>query len=166
MPREAREVLVKDLLQDAWDQSNTYGLTPNISFGWFDADTLVPDVAVAQASENPAGGGDTGFRGMKPDGSGDGTQYIIGTVPVHVFCRNEELDSASTQNARQFNAAAMDEVQRIIGNNNENPQNPSTNNRPVDSLAYDGRNPAPEPDDVPMVDHYVATVRYTYRDND
>lgn len=161
MTREAREKLILQLLQDGWTPGNTYGVTPHISFGWFDESKDVPQLTVGQPEESPTDGGTTGYSHIRVN-SGPG-QSIIGTLPVHVWSTYERLDSAgsSSTNPREFNERCCEEVQRIVSANAASPTNPSSGNQPVSSIAYDGREPVPEPD-RPEVDHYRAEVRYNY----
>lgn len=161
MTREAREKLVLDLLEDEWNASNTFGATPHISYGWFDESKTVPQVTIRQPEESPVDGGNTGYSHIGPDG--DPGQTIGGTVQVHVWSSSDRLDQAgaSTSNPREFNERCCEEVQRIVTANAASPTNPSTGAQPVSSIAYDGRDPVPEPD-RPNVFHYRALVRYGY----
>lgn len=163
MPREAREDLVLELLKDAWNASNTFGVTPKISFGWFREDVPQPQVTVGQPEESPVDGGETGYSHISADGNPG--QTIGGTVDVHVWSTPDKLEAqgASTNNPRQYNERCCEEVQRIVGENASTPTNPSTGNEPVSSLAYDGRQPVPEPDHDDRY-HYIATVQYGYED--
>lgn len=159
--REPREDLVLQLLQADWNKSNTFGQTPKITFGWFNEDAGNAQVTVAQPEESPIDAGDTGYSHISADGNPG--QTIGGTIQVHVWSRKEDLSGASTDNPRQYNERCCEEIKRIAGANAVSPTNPDTGNQPVDSLAYDGRVPVPEPD-RPSVFHYRATVRYGYDD--
>lgn len=162
MPREPRERLVLDLLQADWTAGNTFGLTPKLTFGWFNEDAGNAQVTVGQPEESPIDGGNTGYSHISADGTPG--QTVGGTIPVHVWSRTDDLGGASTDNPRQYNERCCEEIKRIVGNHAASPTNPDTGNQPVDSLAYDGREPVPEPDRTPTVFHYKATVRYGYGD--
>lgn len=161
MTREPREKLVLALLQTDWTPANTFDATPHISFGWFEDGKDVPQVTVGQPEESPVDGGQTGYSHIRV-GSGPG-QTIGGSIAVHVWSTTDRLDAvgASTKNPREFNERCCEEVQRIVGENASTPTNPSTGAEPVSSIAYDGREPVPEPD-RPGVEHYRAEVRYGY----
>lgn len=163
MTREAREKLLLELLQAGWKKANTFDVTPHISFGWFDESKSTPQVTIGQPEESPTGGGNTGYSHIRV-GEGPG-QSIIGTMPVHVWSTHERLSSAgaTTSNPREFNERCCEEVKRIVRANASTPTNPSTGAEPVSSIAYDGREPVPEPD-RPEVEHYATEVRYTYED--
>ena len=157
---EPPERLVLDILQVEWDNTNSYDLTPKISFGWFDESSGIPQVTISQPDESPSDGGNTGFSGISVDGP---TQRFTGTIEVNVWCRPSDLENANTVNPRQYNQAAAMEIQRIIGNNNDRPENPRTGNMPVNFLSYAGKTPVPEPDDtIKMLRHYNVVVSYGY----
>lgn len=160
MSREPAEKLVLDLLTEYWDSGNSYGLTPKITYGWFNEAPDVPQVTVPQADESTANGGETGYSGIDPS-TGDPTQTYSGTVTAHVWSRKDDLDTAGTNNPRQYNGQAAEEIRRIAKDNANKPTNPKTGNTPVDTLAYLGKTPGPDEDDVPAVFHYVVTVGYT-----
>jgi len=163
MPREPREQLLLHLLRDNWDASNTLGVTPDISFGWFRDEADQPQAAVGQPEESPLGGGETGYSHISPDGRPG--QTLAGTIDIHVWSTPQRLEAqgASTNNPRQFNERCCEEIQRIISNHASRPVNPDSGNQPVDVLAYDGRAPAPEPDYDDRF-HYIATAAYGYDD--
>jgi len=163
MPREPREDLVLELLRDQWDPSNTFGVTPDISFGWFREEASQPQVTVGQPEESPANGGETGYSHISADG--DPGQTIAGTIDVHVWSTPDRLgaQNASTKNPRQYNERCCEEIQRIVGENASRPTNPDTGNQPVSFISYDGRIPVPEPDFDDRF-HYTAPVAYGYED--
>lgn len=155
--------LLLDILQVEWEESNTFGLTPDITFGWFDDDKDIPQLTIGQPEESPTGGGETGFSGLGVDGP---TQRIVGTIDTDAWCRPGDLKQASTRNPRQYNSAVADEVQRILEDYNDKPTNPRTGEQPVNFLSYGGRTPVPEPDDtLKMVRHYNVIVNYGYGPN-
>lgn len=172
MVREPREQLVLDFLEDRWTAANTFGETPHISFGWFDDPPSKPYICVLQPEEGPIGGGETGFDGMDPN-LGSPHQTIRGTVPVHVFATNRELDNASTDNPREYltgsasrtdgsvSGGAIGEIYRIVRNNAVDPTNPKTGNTPVQLLSAGDAAPAPEEDETGVF-HYLAPINYIY----
>lgn len=137
MPREATEQLVVDLLQDQWDKSNTYSLTPKITFGYFDSkDEGQPAVTVPQPTETPVGGGNTGYDGIDPQG-GTPHQTVNAQMSIHIWTSLEDVrdSDATTNNPRQYNERAAQEIVRIVKDNAERPTNPRTGNQPVQFLA-------------------------------
>lgn len=162
MPREPREKLVLALLQEEWTPAHTFGLTPKITFGWFNEDVDTAQVTIRQPEESPVDGGETGYSHIRV-GDGPG-QTIGGTIQVHVWARESDLEGAETQNPREFNERCCEEIQRIAGEHASQPVNPRSGNQPVGFIAYDGREPIPEPDRTPTVFHYQAIVRYGYDD--
>ncbi len=157
------EKLVLDILQEEWSSTLTYDLTPNITFGWFDEDKEIPQVTIRQPDEEPINGGETGFSGIYP-ADGSPTQRITGTIGVHIWCRPDDLDSATTRNPRQYNQAVTNGIQEIIKDGyQDSPASPRTGETPVNYLSYGGKTPAPEPDDtIKMLRHYVVTLNYGY----
>lgn len=160
MSREAPEKLVLDLLTSEWNSANTFGLTPRITYGWFDEDGDIPQVTVPQADESVAGGGETGYSGIDPS-TGEGTQHYSGEVTVHVWSRGDDLSTADTSHPRQYNSEASEEIRRIAKANDDKPKNPKTGNTPVGTLAYLGKTPAPDDDEMRTVFHYAVRLGYT-----
>lgn len=163
-PRELREQLILDLLQDKWDNSNTYGLTPNITFGWYDKKTDgTPLLAIPEADEGPSGGGETGYDSI--DGSGGGPkQTKDGGVNCHVWTHRDDLGSASTNHQRQYNSAVTEEIERIAADNAVRPTNPRTGNQPVRLIAAGEARPVEE--DEHALFHRVQRVNFRYHTND
>jgi hypothetical protein len=173
--REPREQLVLDILRGNWDNTNTFGLTPKISYGWFEG-VDQPQVTIQQPSEGPINGGNTGYSAI--DGS-DGTlhQDISGSVDLHIWCAFDELDSTSATHPRQYitgdadrtdgsvNLGVLGEIERIVRENAYNPTNPETNNNPVWSMAPGDGNQAPEPDEQGLF-HYIKPVQFVYNTGD
>lgn len=160
-----------DLLQQNWNSSNTFSETPSIIYAEWDNPPSKPYVNVEQPTEGPINGGDTGFDGIDPSGNSP-HQTISGTVPIHLFASNTELDNATTDNARKYltgiaesdgtiNGGAVEEVYRIVRNNSVNPTNPKTGNNPIDLLSASSFNKVPEPDE-PQTFHYAGEIQYIY----
>lgn len=156
--REEREKLVLDLLKSEWVESNTYGLTPTISFGWFDEDHTNPQVTIPQPDEGPINGGNTGYSGQDPS-TGGLHQTKTGSIDINLWAEYRDLDGASTDHPRQYLAAVEAEIERIIIENGFNPTNPDTNENPVWALAPGDSTPVPEPDKSTLF-HKVQTVNY------
>lgn len=168
MTRQPREELVLNLLQTGWDDSNTFGLTPSITYGWFDEDATNAQLTVGQPEESPVNGGQTGFSGITPDGSGP-SQEFDGVVLCHAWTRNADLDAVPDSQSfgrhpRGYNAYVAEEVRRVIGNHESRPTDPRTGNEPVQYLSFGGSRPADEPDSgrTKPVWHLVIAVGYGY----
>lgn len=164
-PRELREQLVLDLLQDGWTAANSYGLTPNITFGGYDRKSEgTPLVGVAEAREGPVGGGQTGYDSIDAGGGGP-EQTIAGVVDVHVWSHRDDLGSATTDHQRQYNGAATEEVARIARANAVRPTNPRTGNQPVRVLSPGSANSVAEPEERALY-HRLIPISYLYHTND
>lgn len=174
MPREPREQHVRDLLKDKWQNDHPFGLTPKISYGWFDADQGQPQVTIRQPDEGPVDGGRTGYSGIDPTGGGP-TQTISGVVEVHVWARYSDLkssSSATTDFPRKYitgeadtstgtvSGGVLEEIYRIV-RNNPTAANPKTGNQPMRVIAAGDATKAPEPDEEGL-EHYVVPIRYVY----
>jgi len=161
-PDDSPEEVVLALLDDEWNKSATFDVDPTITFGWFDRENL-PEITVEQADGSPVRGGETGISGINP---GDGTPRSTtqGVVRVHIWCDRpsiEALTGASTDNPRQFNEAAKQEIHRIVKANANRPTNPRTGNTDLNFIGPGARNPVPpETDESPVVFHYRYEVRY------
>jgi len=166
MSRLPREVLIRNLLRDGWNADNTYGLRPDISFGWFDDEQDQPQAVVRTPEETTTTGG-TGFDAMGVDGP---TQTRTGTLNIHTFARSRELDGASTDFPRQYLSGGSSshgvtgEIRRVISANTVGPVDPDTSERPVQALANETVVEAPEPDTGDEVVHFRNAVTYYYRD--
>jgi len=160
--REEREKLLLDLLRDNWNSSNTYGLTPDISFGWFDERKDQPQITIPQPDEGPINGGSTGYSGLNPT-TGELHQDRTGTIDVNIWTEYSTLrdSSATSDNPRQYNAAVKEEMFRIVREHGFNPTNPQTSENPVWSLAPGSSNRVPEPDESDL-EHYTASVQYHF----
>lgn len=164
-PRELREQLVLDLLQKKWTSSNTYGLTPNITFGWYDMKTDgTPLLTVAEAQEAPAGGGQTGYDSISGDGSGP-EQTMAGTVDCHIWTHRDDLSSANTNGQRAYNGAVTEEVARICRENAVRPTNPQTNNQPIRVISPGQAQSVAEPDEHALYHRFIP-VSYLYHTNE
>lgn len=164
MTREPREDLVLELLKANWDATNTFGVTPKLTFGQFDDSQNTPQVTVDQPEESPVDGGQTGYSSMKADGSGP-SKTMGGSLLIHAFATAAQLkaQNADTTNPRQYNERVLEEAERILDANAVNPTNPDTGAQPVNYLTFEGRGaPSVDDDRQPPVYHYPATAGYGY----
>lgn len=164
MTREPREDLIIELLKANWTASNTFGVTPKVSYGGYDGGLDTPQLTVGQPEESPVNGGETGFSGMHADGSGP-SKETGGSLLVHAFATTAQLEAqnADTNNPRQYNERVLEEAKRIIDGNAVNPTNPDTNAQPVNYISFEGpRPPSVDDDRNPPVYHYPASIGYGY----
>lgn len=176
MPREPREQYVLQLLRKNWQTDHPFGLTPKLSFGWFDEDQNQPQVTTGLPlpDEGPINGGQTGFSSIDPSG-GSPNQTIGGTSQVHCWARYQDLrddSNVTTNNPREYlsGSAADDgtvsggvvaEIERILDNNAVSAANPVTGNTPVQSISMGNASMAREPDERGLI-HYVVELIYWY----
>lgn len=171
MAREPREQLVLDLLQQNWQTDHPFGLTPKISYGWFNEDQETTQVTIGQPDEGPIGGGETGFDGIDTTG-GSPHQTRGGTVEAHCWARHGDLGNATTSNPREYltgsaasdgtvSGGVIEEIYDIAQANAVRPVNPVTGNTPVQLLSAGTAAPAPEPDTRGLF-HFVVPLNYIY----
>lgn len=171
MPRQPREWLLLNLLEQNWDATNTFGLTPDISFGNWNEAKAQPQVTIPQPDEGPIGGGDTGYDAFD-SGGGIPHQTVDGVLDVDVWARDRDLGGASTDAAAKYCSGDKDgstpgvvaEIQRIVRANADRPTDPVTGNQPVQTIAPGGSRRVPEDDVGSEVVHFVVPVRFLYRE--
>jgi len=102
---------IKNLLEDEdnWDASNTSGITPEFSTGWWDDNNDLPQVTVTNDDETPEPLTTTGQTHI---GSND-DQNMSGRMDVNVWANRNSSDVNPKKLAKQF----RDEARRIILNN-------------------------------------------------
>lgn len=161
---EPRERLIRDLLADAWTPGNSFGITPHITFGWFDEDKSKPQITVRQPEEGPVDGGETGYSSMSGDGSGP-SQTIGGDCQVHLWARTSDVETANDaagENPRNWLSYAKEEVYDIIRSNAVDPTNPSTGEEPVNFISPGETFPAHDDERTKTVYHLVIPVNFGY----
>ena len=173
--REPPKQLVRDLLRQNWDNSNTFSITPNVKYGWFDTYDDPAYVIVRQPDENPLGGGETNFSYMTSGGPG---REVDGTIAVHAFASNVALrdnGTATTNYGSEFlwgadasndgtlnDHGAVKEIERIIGNNEVRPANPITGNTPVRFLSIGSSTLVDESGEAGGEFHHSIDIGYIY----
>lgn len=145
---------IRDLLIANWNPANTSGLTPRIHTGSFNHSWAEPQVAILDPSEFPAGGGQTGFRGIEST-TGNGVKFMIGNVTVGGYSHDE--DNSGT-NPRILRFEISEEIKRII----------KDNLYPVGGdlcwLSWTGRASRTDPDAEPVLFWYDTFISYMYID--
>lgn len=178
--REPPKQLVRDLLRENWSAADTFSVTPNIKYGWFDSYDSPAYVVVRQPDENPLGGGETGFSFMSGSGGGPGRE-VDGTIELHAFASSAKLKadgSATTDFGNEYlwgadaaadgtlgDRGAVKEIERIIGDNEVRPTNPITGNAPVRFLGIGSSTPVDENDATGGKFHHSIDVGYIYADD-
>lgn len=170
MGRQPREYLVLHLLEANWDNSDTFGLTPDISFGWWNENKGQPQCLIQTPDEGPTDGGTTGYSAIDP-GGGTPIQRIDGVITIHCWARSRDLGNASTDHAAQYldgdtdgsNHGVTEEITDIIQTNASQPTDPTTGNQPVEVLAPRTVQQGPTQDDVgDRVVHRLVEVGYQF----
>lgn len=159
--RNDPKVVVRSLLLDEWDDSNTHGLTPDIRTGWRDADLDAPQVTVGPDDENALG--DTGFSGMNPDGSGP-TATVRGIVQVNAWATRSATPDVNPKSAVD---AFTDEVRRIVRDHYLIADHPTVDASNYRYISYLGREFMPETPQDPEAEtmyRYLVEVRFEYQD--
>lgn len=159
------KLVVKDLLEQEWQAENTpESSPPRIFTGWPDEDMAGPSVTVGPDEESPTS--DTGFTGIKPDGSGP-TSERRGTVTVNTWAERP----TSEANPKQTTFAFRQEIERILdkyGHEIASYSGWSINGVDADDLRYIswlGAEYMPDTRDaeaVPIRHRYLCTLGYEY----
>lgn len=141
--RDAPEVVIRNVLRGDWTPANVDNWVVDtdvaIHHGWLDPDYDLPEITISNPEESPINGGQTGYSGFKPDGSGP-TQDIAGTVEVNTWAsrpRLLNLTNGSIENPRQAIYLMKHEVERLL---RAHAQGTDENDNPTDlrRLSYLG----------------------------
>jgi hypothetical protein len=102
---------LKNVLVAGWNPANTSIATaPRIHTGWYNSNWGdVAQVTITTPIESPIRGGETGFMGMGPGGSG--VQVMLGNLIVGTWAHHDLYDGV---NAKTLTWEMSKEVQRII----------------------------------------------------
>lgn len=151
------KIVVKDLLTTHWAASSTSSVTPTFGTGWFNEESKYPQVTITDPRENPSAGGETGYRGIKADGSGP-TQTMLGTLDVNVWSTRD----ASAVNPKQLVFEFSEEVKRIV---RKFYTATTVSDAGLQWLAWGGRLERVDSDVRPAVFRYLCEVRYSYQES-
>lgn len=160
--------LMRNLLRDEWDASATFGVTPDISHGWYDDSKDQPQITIQSPSSNAINGGTTGYDAIDPSG-GSPHQTVSGTLPVHCWASYRDVSSSGAGSGAQYldgdtnNDGVIDEIRRIVTANASGPVDPQTNDQPADHLGVVATAVAEEQDPGSRVAHVVVNVRFATR---
>lgn len=146
-------LLVRDLLRNNWDASNTaLSSAPKIHTGWYDDSSESPQVTVTNPDEGALGGGDTGYVATQGDGGGP-VQERDGVLLVNGWAGSRETTS---QNPKKVAFDLREEIGRIIGANYSGVDH-------LNRLAVGTTRQLVDDDRTPAVYRYEVTVSYGYR---
>lgn len=168
-PRDAPEVVIKNLVRDDWDGTFDGALatpvTPDIHHGWVDMESTLYEVTVSDPEEGNVMGGTTGFSGFDPTGAG-ANRKVDGTVNVNVWARRGWQDSNgnSIDNPRKAAYYFKWEVEDIV-KNHWDATTAAGNNTDLWYLVPRGATRIPDTDEEPVVWRWQVTVGYGYPDN-
>lgn len=171
MVRQPRDTLVRNLLREYWDPTVTFGVTPDISFGWYDDAKDQPQVCIRSSEEGPINGGQTGYSAINATG-GSPNQSIDGVINTHVFVDFGHLNGASTDFPRvlcvgdETNRGINGEIRSIIRDNASSPEDPYTGNRPVNVISPGEAIEVPPEDPGTEEVHFRVSIGYGYETND
>ena len=169
MVRDAPEVVVKNLIRDAWDATNTLDITPYVHHGWLESDLESDgdayfEVGVADPDESPVNGGQTGFSGI--DGAGRGpTQEMGGEVLVRCFAQRGRVGkngNGEGANPRQASYLMRAEVERIIDAHYE-ARDADGNPTDLGFLSWGGARRDRDPDETPVLYWYECVANFGYK---
>lgn len=166
---DAPEVVVKNLIRDAWDPAATLDVTPSVHHGWLesehadDADPGLFEVTVSNPDESPVNGGDTGYSGIDPTGAGP-TQRIGGTVEVRTWAQRGRVGTngnGANANPRQLAYLFKSHVEDIV---HDHAQGTDAQGNPTDLsfLSPLGSVRRVDDDEEPVMYFYLVTVGYGY----
>jgi len=107
----APKVGIKNLVKAGWLVANTSDVLPSFSTGWYDRKNVSPQVTFTDPILTPVSGGQTGFFGMKSNGTP--SKYWDGSVKVNLWVTREALETAGV-NPKQYIYAMRVEIARIL----------------------------------------------------
>lgn len=149
---EDPKLTIKDLIKDGWNAANVSSVTPSFSTGWFDRKATHPQITVTNPDEMPVRGGETGYSGIKADGSGP-TQTRVGGLLVNCWAHR---DDGSGVNPKQLTWEMSEEVERIILAN----FNQATD---LDGISFGDRIERIDDSVSPAVYRYECTIIFWYQ---
>lgn len=151
------ELVVRKILIDGWDATQTDGITPEIHRGWTDPSIDVPEITISDTEESPRGGGDTGYISIAQDGRP--SQEIGGTVRVNVWVDRDRLrEAGATQtNAFRYSILAALEAKSCIEDAYDAPSSDH-----ITYVSYLGRQHFVDSDADPVEHRQLVTVGYGY----
>lgn len=150
----APKISIKNLIKAGWDKSNTSGLTPSFSTGWYDMKAATPQITFTDPVEVAASTGKTGFLGIVTGGKP--SQYWDGTVAVNLWVTREALATAGV-NPKAFIFAMRAEVKRIL-------QAGYNSISDLDFVSWLGGFEQVDATEKPVVYRFVGEVAYAYMD--
>lgn len=150
-------ITIRDLIVANYTPGNVPTLdpeTPRISTGWWDHTHEDPQITITDRDDPPVGGGESGWTGIKGDGSGP-VQRIVGGCRVIAWAARN--DDGSGPNPKKVRHEVGAEIRRILI------ANASSGAGSLDWLGIDGPTDDETKDDADrMVFRAIYDVRYGY----
>jgi hypothetical protein len=144
-------VIIRDLLDNNWDKSNTDNIKPEITTGWWNETRFDNMVTVTAMDENVADGGQTGYFGMVSGSTG--ARLMVGTLQVD--CWSDADQFSGSTNAKDVVYNFSEEVDRIITNN-------TLDTSELRFVSFIGRTSNPGLDESPVIERQSCDLRYSY----
>lgn len=165
-PTDAPEVVVKNLIRDAWDPNRFEAgdeITPAVHHGWVDRENDTYEVTISNPQQFAIGGGETGYSGVSSDG--EVRQDWTGQVTANCWAARPWTGvDGGTMNPRKATYLMAWQIKQIAKehSNGTNAQGEQTD---LETIAVtDARRISPSEDDTPIVWRYMVRVGFTYRD--
>jgi len=143
---------VADMLANDWDESNTRGIRPKISSGWWDKSSSYPQVTVNSISENAVQAGDTGYISIN-NGDGAPTQLMGGELSVQ--CWAQRGNDIGDNNPKTMAFLFSSEVKRIVRANFDADDE-------LNEIGFSGREQIVDTEPSPVVYRFECSVLYSY----
>lgn len=162
---EAPVVIIRKLLIDNWDSSNTaLADNPKFQTGWYDHGSDDPQVSITDTEEGVLMPGSTGHSAGT--GGGGVAQYRSGQVLVNCWAgtyddMKDKGDNGEDVSPKQASWHMAKEVHRITQNNGSGTTN-DEGKKQLHSLASVDTRRVVDDDRDQAVFRYEVTVQYTY----
>lgn len=162
---EDPQIIVYDLLNNNWDESNTVlADPPKFQTGWYDHGSSDPQVSITNAEEGVIQGGSTGQTAGT--GGGGVAQYRTGQILVNCWAGTyDDMEGKGSGNSDVSpKEAAYDmaaEVHRILQANGSGTTD-DQGNKQLHSLAASDARRLVEDERDPSVFRYEVVAEYSY----
>ena len=148
----APKISIKNLVKNGWVPANTSSVTPSFSTGWYDRKSVSPQVTFTDPILTPVSGGQTGFFGMKSNGTP--SKYWDGTIAVNLWVTREALETEAV-NPKQYIYEMREEIDRIL-------QAGYGSVSGLDYVSWLGGFEKVDAEEKPVVYRFVGTVGFGY----
>jgi hypothetical protein len=145
-------VVIRDLLDNNWDSTNTQSIKPTIVTGWWNETRDQNMVTISGTDETAIGGGRTGYFGTQSNAGP--VKDIDGSAQIDCWSDADQFTTSSTS-AKNLVWDFSEEVKRIITNN-------TIKISEFRYLSWMGRTELPSLDESPTVERQSCNVSYSY----